>query len=193
LVTRISKDHYKLFEKDKDWVFKLCEELFRTGFLEESFVACNWSYYTRDLYTLGDLETFEKWLNNYISNWASCDTLCNHTIGSFLEKYPEEVEKLKSWAHSDNRWMRRAAAVSFIIPARNGLLHSHVLEIAEILLNDKDDLVQKGYGWMLKAASEADSMMVFDFLVKHKHIMPCTSFRYAMEKLPAEMVAKLKQ
>jgi 3-methyladenine DNA glycosylase AlkD len=51
-------------------------------------------------------------------------------------------------------------------------------------------MVQKGYGWMLKAASETHQKEVFDFVMKNKSAMPRTSLRYAIEKMPAEMKAK---
>ena len=56
-------------------------------------------------------------------------------------------------------------------------------------MNYKDDLVQKGYGWMLKAASEAHCNEVFDFVMKNKDIMPRTALRYAIEKMPKELKA----
>ena len=62
-----------------------------------------------------------------------------------------------------------------------------IFEIADILLTDHDDLVQKGYGWMLKAASEANQANVFVYVMKNKALMPRTSLRYAIEKMPAEL------
>jgi 3-methyladenine DNA glycosylase AlkD len=182
---KISKAHFqKIKDRPKDEIYDLCEELWQSGYLEESFVACNWSYYIRNQYETADFQIFEKWVEKYVTNWASCDTLCNHTVGSFLDMYPEFVENLKSWAGSDNRWMRRGAAVSLIIPARNGRFHKQCLEIAGLLLEDKDDLVQKGYGWMLKVVSEADQSLVYDFVMKNKATMPRTALRYAIEKMP---------
>ena len=81
--------------------------------------------------------------------------------------------------------MRRGAAVTLIIPARKGLFLNDIFEIADLLLLDKDDLVQKGYGWMLKAAGEAHQKEVFDYVVKNKSVMPRTALRYAIEKMPA--------
>jgi 3-methyladenine DNA glycosylase AlkD len=85
--------------------------------------------------------------------------------------------------------MRRASAVSLIIPARNGKFLNDILEIADLLLLDNDDLVQKGYGWMLKAASEANQQEIFEYVIKNKKIMPRTSLRYAIEKMPKKMKA----
>jgi 3-methyladenine DNA glycosylase AlkD len=153
-------------------------------------VACNWSYYVRKDYDPGDFKVFEKWIDSYVNNWASCDTLCNHTVGEFLEMYPEYVAGLKKWAKAKNHWLRRAAAVSLIIPAKKGKYLHDILQIADILLGDQEDLVQKGYGWMLKAASQARQKEIFDYVIGKKSIMPRTALRYAIEKMPAELKIK---
>jgi len=104
--------------------------------------------------------------------------------------YPQFLPKLKEWATSENRWTRRAAAVTLIIPAQKGLFLNDIFEIAGTLLLDKDDLVQKGYGWMLKVASQAYQKEVFDFVMKYKATMPRTALRYAIEKMPQGMKAE---
>jgi len=191
LVTKFAKAFDKeILAMDKQQVFALCEELWQSGYMEESFVACHFSYLLRKNYEPADFKVFEKWVKNYVSNWASCDTLCNHTIGRFVEIYPEYLENLKKWATSENRWTKRAAAVTLIIPARHGKFLEDIFEIADILLLDKVDLVQKGYGWMLKAASEAHQKEVFEYVIKNKDKMPRTSLRYAIEKMPKALKDK---
>ena len=188
IVGKISKEYFKLIEpKSKAYIFDLCDKLWQSGYIEESFIACNWSYYIHKHYEPEDFKIFEKWINNYVKNWASCDTLCNHSIGEFIEMYPEYLSKLKEFAKSENRWMRRASAVTLIIPARKGLFLNDILEIADILLFDKDDLVQKGYGWLLKATSQSNQKQVFDFVIKRKANMPRTALRYSIEKMPKEL------
>ncbi len=190
-VNKISKTYFdEIKGESKEEIFNLCEELWRSGYLEESFIACNWSYYIHKQYEPDDFEIFERWVQNHVNNWASCDILCNHTVGEFIGMYPNYISQLKKWATSNNRWVRRAAAVSLIIPARKGLFLDDIFEIAAILLEDKDDLVQKGYGWLLKAASQAHQKEVFDFVIKHKATMPRTALRYAIEKMPPEMKAE---
>jgi len=189
--TRIGREHFKAIQhKSKTHIFSLCEELWKSGIMEESFVACNWSYYVRKDYAPADFVIFERWVNNYVKNWASCDTLCNHTIGTFIDMYPEFLAGLKRWALSDNRWVKRASSVSLIIPAKNGNFLNDIFEIADILLTDKDDMVQKGYGWMLKAANKTHEKEVFNYVIKHKSTMPRTSLRYAIEKMPNELKVK---
>jgi 3-methyladenine DNA glycosylase AlkD len=191
IVEKIGKEHFAtLKDKAKKEVFDLCEELWKSGYIEESFVACNWSYFVRKDYTPEDFNVFARWIDSYVNNWASCDTLCNHTVGEFLEMYPEYLTGLKEWARSKNRWLRRASAVSLIVPAKRGKFLNDILSISDILLMDKDDLVQKGYGWMLKAASLSHQKEIYDYVIKKKSVMPRTAFRYAIEKMPSELRIK---
>ena len=191
LVGKIAKKRYgEVKSLAKKRLFELCEELWKSGYMEESFIACDWSYLINKEYEEEDFETFEKWVGTYVNNWASCDTLCNHSVGSFVSKYPAYVGELKRWAKSENRWMRRASAVSLIIPAKRGDFLPDIFGIADILLPDEDDLVRKGYGWMLKAASQAHQKEVFEYVMKNKKAMPRTALRYAIEKMPEGMRKK---
>lgn len=188
IALNISKEYYKQVKgKTKEEIFTLCEELWQTGYMDESFIACNWSYNVHKDFEEKDIQIFEKWINTYVNNWASCDTFCNHTVGEFIEMYPQYISTLKKWAKSKNRWMKRASAVSLIIPARKGLFLKDIFEIADTLLLDTDDMVQKGYGWMLKVASNMHEKEVFDYVMKHKDNMPRTALRYAIEKMPKEL------
>jgi len=184
-IGKIYTQQIKTMEKGE--VFGLCEQLFKSGYLEESFIACQWAYAIRARYEPQDFRVFEKWVQQYVSNWATCDTLCNHTVGTFIEMHPDYLQHLKAWAKSPKRWVRRAAAVTLIVPARRGKFLQDIFEIADILLLDQDDLVQKGYGWMLKAASQAHLQAVFAYVMQHKAEMPRTALRYAIEKMPQEL------
>ena len=181
----------KFFAQIKDLpkteIFGICEQLLKSGYTEEAVMAFLWSENLKKCFEPNDFLVFEKWLNCYVSNWAECDTLCNHTMGSFIEKYPSYIDNLKNWAKSSNRWMRRGAAVTLILPARKGKFLEDVLEVADILLLDTDDLVQKGYGWMLKEASKQHQTQVFKYIMKNKAKMPRTALRYAIEKMPVEL------
>ncbi len=89
-------------------------------------------------------------------------------VGSFIEKFPSYIANLKTWTASDNRWVRRAAAVTFILPGRKGNFLNDIFEISDRLLTDKDDLVQKGYGWMLKEASKSHQQEVFEYVMRNQ-------------------------
>jgi 3-methyladenine DNA glycosylase AlkD len=168
-------------------IFRLCEELLKSDYCEEAFIACDWAYRQRKEFKPDDFSIFDSWLNKYINNWAKCDTLCNHTVGSFVEMYPRFIENLKQWAKSGNRWLRRAAAVTLIIPAKRGNFLKDIFEISDTLLTNPDDLVQKGYGWLLKDASILHQAEVFGYVMKNKKVMPRTALRYAIERMPADL------
>lgn len=190
-VSSLAKREFKqLRGTPKADIFALCEELWDSGWLEESFIACQWSHALRGDYQPADFTVFERWLDRYVSNWASCDTFCNHTVGAFLEMYPDFLPELKRWARSENRWVRRGAAVSLIVPAKRGLFFDTICAVADQLLTDPDDMVQKGYGWMLKAASQAHEPEVFRYVMANKEAMPRTALRYAIEKMPKELKAQ---
>ena len=190
-VYKISQRYFRRIEsRGKSRIFALCEDLFETGYMEEAFIACDWSYEARGSFDEDDFARFEGWIAKYVRNWATCDTFCNHTVGAFVEKYPEYAAKLKGWARSGNLWMRRAAAVTLIIPAKKGEFLKEALEISDILMADKEDLVQKGYGWLLKEESRARQKEIFLYVMKNRRIMPRTALRYAIEKMPKALRAE---
>lgn len=188
LVSQIAKRYYREIKSmGKKEIFNLCEELLKSDYCEEAFIAFDWAYREHHSYSVEDFGLFERWLTLYVNNWAKCDTFCNHAVGSLVEQYPHLVGNLKQWTKSDNRWLRRAAAVTLIIPAKKGMFLADIFEIADLLLEDKDDLVQKGYGWMLKDASIKHREEVFNYVMKNKRHMPRTALRYAIERMPDDM------
>ena len=187
-VGKIANKYWKEVEVfDKRQIFKICEEMYGSDYCEEAFVVSFWVPKLADKFEPQDLRVFKRWIESYINNWAKCDGFCNHSIGSFVERYPETVQELKTWTKSNNRWLRRAAAVSLIIPAKRGEFLADVLEISDGLLLDKDDMVQKGYGWLLKEASRLHQKEVFDYVVSKRKTMPRTALRYAIELMPQEL------
>ncbi len=169
--------------KSKQEIFGLCEKLLKTDISEERTIACDWAYRLKSYYEKKDFKLFESWLKKYVSNWAACDDLCCHAFGCFILQFPEFFARIKTWAKSKNRWLRRASAVILIYSLRKRKMLSQAFEIADLLLMDQDDLVQKGYGWMLKEASNQYPTEIFKYVMKHKDRMPRTALRYAIEKL----------
>jgi len=168
-------------------IFKLCEVLLASDYCEEVYIVSSWLPRISNQFESDDWFIFKGWIEKYINNWAKCDSFCNHTLGDFLMKYPEFIIRLKEWTFSDNRWIKRAASVSLIIPARKGYFLNDIFAICDRLLVDPDDMVQKGYGWLLKATSEMNQKEVFNYVLQNKKKMPRTALRYAIEKMPEEM------
>jgi len=187
-VRRIAAQTWPLLKKySRMDIYDACEELLRSGYTEEAAIVACWLPRMVDRFEPADLTIFRRWIDLFIDNWAKCDSLCNHTIGDFILKYPAMIGELAEWAHSPNRWLRRAAVVSLIIPARRGFFLSRILILTESLLADPDDMVRKGCGWLLKEASRQHQNAVLDFVLCHRATMSRTTLRYAIEKMPPAM------
>jgi 3-methyladenine DNA glycosylase AlkD len=168
-------------------LFGLCETLLASGYTEEAFVVNTWLPNYIEQLEPGDLATFKRWIESYVDNWAKCDGFCNHTVGDLIQKYPNVLPEVKSWAKSQNRWLKRASAVSLIVPAKRGMFLSDAFEICDVLLLDGDDLVQKGYGWLLKEESRLHQREVFGYVQRNRGVMPRTALRYAIELMPKKL------
>ncbi|RYZ21157.1 MAG: DNA alkylation repair protein [Chitinophagaceae bacterium] len=185
-VRLLAREYFReLKASTKEEVFALCEALWASGMMEEAHIAAFWTQALRKQFTESDIETFARWIDTYVSNWAACDNFCNNTLGAYFEKFPQQVPVLQQWARSANRWMRRASAAALIAPARKGRFLEESLAIATLLLRDPDDLVQKAYGWLLKEQCKKNEPAVYDFIHAHRQEMPRTALRYAIEKMPA--------
>jgi len=188
---KIGKKYIAILKNEKkELVWGLCEKLFQEEFLEESLLACQISFSFKKQYEITDFKIFQRWVLLYINNWAECDTFCNKVIGEMLFKFPSLLSEVKKWSLSPNLWARRASAVSFIYPGKKNTYASDQFEIALILLEDHEDMVQKGYGWMLKVLSQVRQQEVFDFVQTYKARMPRTALRYAIEKMDAHYRAE---
>jgi 3-methyladenine DNA glycosylase AlkD len=184
-VRTIARKYYPEMKTwDRGRLFGICETLLASGYNEEATVAFEWAVKRKKEFRPEDLTVFKRWMSTYADNWAKVDDLSTHLIGVLLHAHPVLAPKIQAWATSKNRWMRRASAVSFIVPTRKGALLQELFTVATTLLMDSDDLVQKGYGWALKEASKASPDEVFAFVLKHKSRMPRTALRYAIEKYP---------
>ena len=182
------------YQPDLKTSILLAEKLFQGGWFEEGLVGLDLMRRRNKEFDYKMLDVFEKWAEKYIGNWAHSDDLSAHLIAPVLAKYPEAAKRLVTWTSSENRWKRRVAAVSFIYEASQGKHFPEVFTIAKALMKDKDDLVQKGSGWMLREAVKGNEKKGISFLEKHKHELPRTTLRYAIERLPEskrkELLAK---
>lgn len=168
---------------DKDQILRVCEELLVERDKNTRVIVFDWAFRIRKTYKNTDFRVFEKWLKEYVDGWGSVDDFCTHAFGEFMLQFPEYLTKIESWARSDNKWLRRSSAVILIYPVKKGKYIDEVFRIADILSQDKEDLVQKGYGWMLKEASVQFEDKVFNYVMKNKKKMPRTALRYAIEKM----------
>jgi 3-methyladenine DNA glycosylase AlkD len=113
-----------------------------------------------------------------INNWDLCDLGCLYMTGSYLYDKPHTI--LYKLAHSKNIWERRTAILSTCYFIRQGEM-TDTFKIAEILVNDKEDLIHKATGWMLRFAGAKDRKGLITFLDKYAATMPRTLLRYSLE------------
>lgn len=119
----------------------------------------------------------------YINNWDLIDTTTPHIVGAYL--FDKEKTILYEFAQSPFLWERRIAilATFYFLKRKH---YKETVAIAEILLKDKEDLIHKATGWMLRELGKMDQKTEEMFLKKHSQKMPRTMLRYALERFPEE-------
>lgn len=131
---------------------------------------------------------FQMYLDNtrWINNWDLVDASAYNIIGPYLLDRGDKMKILKQLALSDILWERRIAIVSTFTYVKQ-CSSTEVFELAEILLDDKEDLIHKAVGWMLREyGKRRNEMKLEKFLQKHYEKIPRTTLRYAIEKFPEE-------
>jgi 3-methyladenine DNA glycosylase AlkD len=182
---RIHKEYFnRVRHLPKQEILDICELLHQGIKYEEHGIAFSWAGRLVKKLEPSDFGLLEGWLKKYVSNWAACDTFCGGPFGEFLLRFPQFLPRVQKWARSENRWLRRASAVALILAAKREKYLPEAYKTAEILLEDEDDMVQKGYGWLLKEIANKRPREVFEFVMARKDKMPRTALRYAIEKMP---------
>ncbi len=127
-------------------------------------------------------DLFELYIRRHdrINQWDLVDRSAIYVVGGYLYDKPREI--LYQLARSETIWERRTAMVSTAYFIREGDLDD-TFKIAEMLLDDAQDLIHKATGWMLRAAGDSDRQRLLAFLDQHAVTMPRTALRYAIEKL----------
>jgi methionine-S-sulfoxide reductase len=117
-----------------------------------------------------------------INNWDLVDLSAPYILGDYL-KDKTDRNVLYDLAGSVVMWERRIAVVSTLMLIRDGQLDD-TFRLAEMLIDSRHDLMQKSIGWMLREAGKRDEERLVRFLENHRHEMPRTMLRYAIEKFP---------
>jgi len=174
-------------EHDFAFLAKVADELFSGSVLEEK-IAAVFLLEALDSHC-GDreFEMFESWLDR-ISSWADHDGLVHSLIAPMVAAKAERTKSVFRWAKSDDRWHRRAACVALIRGARARRFFPEIVKLSDSLLGDKDDMVQKGLGWLLRETAKFDAKRTVPYLMKIRGRAPRLVLRTACETLP--MAAK---
>jgi 3-methyladenine DNA glycosylase AlkD len=116
-----------------------------------------------------------------INNWDIVDVSAPW-MGVYLIEVEDPMPLLIKLAKSKSLWQRRVAIILTFALIRAGDLAPTIV-ISELLLKDKEDLIHKAVGWMLRELGKRDVMLLRSFLANHSHEMPRTMLRYAIEKM----------
>src|SRR5690606_11930678 len=129
-------------------------------------------------------ELFDLYIKRHdrINNWDLVDRSAQFVVGAFLFENDKKAKILYKLAKSKNTWERRSAIVATSFFIKNGITN-HTFKIAEMLLNDKEEFVNKAVGWMLRYAGDKEPKKLIEFLDKYVSKMPRVILRYSIEKL----------
>lgn len=175
-------------ERGMDFVVQVADKLFSGRNLEEKIFAV--FLLENQTKNFGDTEfdLFASWLDR-VSSWADHDALVHDVLAPMVACASDRVCHIFDWAKSENQWRRRAACVALIRGAREQKFAQHIVSLSNQLLNDKDDMVQKGLGWLLREAAKADPKRTVPYLMKIRKKAPRLVLRTACETLPADTKA----
>ena len=141
------------------------------------------------LYSRGDGAAQEKIYRLYlkstrfINNWDLVDSSAEHVVGAFL--WDKARAPLRRLAKSADLWERRIAVIATFHFIKRGET-AETLAVARTLLSDREDLIQKAVGWMLREVGKRDPEALEEFLKEYYKRMPRVMLRYAIERFPEE-------
>ncbi len=168
---------------DQEFLLAVADKLFRGSILEEKIFAVVMLQGAVGQFGEPEFKLFSSWLPR-VSTWADHDALASYLLGPMIAAEPRRARVVFAWAKSRNRWLRRAAAVSLIRPIREHKCRREVAQISNLLLNDEDDMVQKGLGWLLRESAKYDHDQTLPYLMKLRDSAPRLVIRTACETLP---------
>ncbi|MCK5399430.1 DNA alkylation repair protein, partial [bacterium] len=129
----------------------------------------------------GQSRIYDLYLKNtkYVNNWDLVDSSAHYIVGAYLED--KDKTALDELSRSNSLWERRISMIATYYYIRKGQF-ADALRISKQLLHDKEDLIHKAVGWMLREIGNRDYAVEVVFLKKHYQKVPRTMLRYAIEK-----------
>src|SRR5579864_8771505 len=170
-----------------DFLVQVADKLFAGRVLEEKVFAVFLLEKMTEQFGDSEFRLFESWLPR-ISSWADHDGLVHYLIAPMVAAKPDRSSRVFHWAKSPDRWHRRAACVALIRGARAKMFFPEIVKLSDSLLGDKDDMVRKGLGWLLRETAKFDAKRTVPYLMKIRGRAPRLVLRTACETLP--MAAK---
>ena len=171
-------------ERSLDFLVEVADQLFSGSNLEEKIAAVFLLEKLDSDFGDREFKLFESWLDR-IGSWADHDALVHDLIAPMVAAKPARARSVFRWAKSPNRWHRRAACVALIRGTRANMFFSEIQRLSNRLIADKDDMVQKGLGWLLRETAKFDAKRTVPYLMKIRGHAPRLVLRTACETLPA--------
>ena len=166
-----------------DEAMEFADELIVDRYLEVKGVGVEVVALYHQVFVPALLRRWKRWLSRgYADNWATTDAICGFLIGPVVLRFPGQARTIATWSRDRNMWVRRASAVGLIASARKGLALDLAYGVAKRLHADREDLIQKAVGWMLREAGKADPQRLERYLRANGPVMPRTTLRYAIER-----------
>jgi 3-methyladenine DNA glycosylase AlkD len=172
------------------YLVEVADELFQGEVLEEKTLAVLLLQDSVGEFGQREFKLFEKWIER-VSSWADHDALVYYLLGRLIAAEPKRAARVFLWSKSPNRWHRRAAAVALIPGARRKQFVSEMERLAEQLLSDKDDMVQKGLGWLLREAAKVNPKQTVPLLMSIRERAPRLVLRTGCETLDERTRARV--
>jgi len=169
-------------EQGLEFLVQVADRLFTGRILEEKIVAVFLLENSIARFDEEQFNLFESWIDR-ISSWADHDGLVHYLIAPLMAAKPERGAKVFEWAKSPDRWHRRAACVALIHGTRRRQFFPKIRQLSNMLLQDEDDMVQKGLGWLLRETAKADAKKTIPYLLKIRRQAPRLVLRTACETL----------
>ncbi len=178
----VMPDQRKVAKEHRDLPFVEVQKLLESVYHEHrmtGFLILTYKFEKADEQLRREIYDFFYKNRKYANNWDLVDVIVPKIMGvHLLDKKRNVLYKL---ARSKSLWDRRISIISTFEFIRHDDFE-YTLKIAEILVNDKHDLIHKAVGWMLREIGKRDSEAERKFLRKYHKIMPRVMYRYAIER-----------
>ncbi len=182
-IRKVANEYYKTIS------LKEVEELLHSKYHEERLLALIiLTYKMKKAKEDEQKKIVNLYIRNtkYINGWDLVDLSAHYILGKYLLEHENEKNILYEFANSNNLWKQRISIVSTWMFIREGK-YEDTFKIAEILLNNKQDLIQKAVGWMLREVGKKDFDSEYNFLIKYYKEMPRTMLRYSIERFDEDL------
>jgi 3-methyladenine DNA glycosylase AlkD len=170
-------------EHGMNFVVQVADKLFSGLNLEEKVFAVFLLEKQTHNFSDDEFKLLTSWLDR-VSSWADHDALAHDLLAPMVVDKPARCREVFLWAKSTNRWRRRAACVALIRGIRERMFFPEITRLSNQLLDDEDDIVQKGLGWLLRESAKADPKRAVPYLMKIRKKAPRLVLRTACETLP---------